>query len=290
LRSLREAIFVLVLFAICDLLFAIPFVPELAEVEHSRRVWARGHGKKVLTVLTRNVRSPVWRGVSPAKLVKTLTGKLLTGSESHGKQMLFQFGEDAWLGIHLGMTGDLTQEPLNYRLRKHDQLALQQADHWLVFSDQRRFGRLRLAEGANRPNWWTRLPPAILSTRFTIEWVAEFCARRKRTPLKALLLMQERFPGIGNWMADEILWRARLNPKAPAGRLSPAAMGKLYRAIRWVTATALRQMDEQWEFPSTWLFSHRWKAGGHCPRCGAKLVREKIGGRTTCWCPVEQPS
>jgi formamidopyrimidine-DNA glycosylase len=259
-------------------------------VENSRRVWARGHGKKVLTVVTRNVRSPVWRGVSPAKLVKTLTGKLLIGSESHGKQMLFQFGEDAWLGIHLGMTGDLSQEPLNYRLRKHDQLALQQVDHWLVFSDQRRFGRLRLAEGPNRPTWWTRLPPAILSTRFTKEWVAEFCARRKRTPLKALLLMQERFPGIGNWMADEILWRARLNPKTPAGKPSPAAIGKLYRSIRWVTTAALRQMDEQWEFPSTWLFYHRWKAGGHCPRCGAKLVREKIGGRTTCWCPVEQPS
>jgi formamidopyrimidine-DNA glycosylase len=259
-------------------------------VEHSRRVWARGHGEKVLRVVTRNIHSPVWRGVRPANLVTTLTGKLLTGSETHGKQMLFQFGRDVWLGVHLGMTGDLSLKPMNYRLGKHDHLALQQANHWLVFTDQRRFGRLRLAQGTSRPNWWTRLPPPILSTRFTKEWVAEFCARRQRTPLKALLLMQERFPGIGNWMADEILWRARLSPKIPAGKLTPAAVGKLYRSIRWVTASALKQMDENWEFPATWLFTHRWEAGGLCPRCGAKLAREKIGGRTTCWCPVEQPS
>jgi formamidopyrimidine-DNA glycosylase len=264
-------------------------VPELAEVEHNRRVWARGHGKKVLTVVARNVRSPVWRGIRPASLAAALTGKLLTGSETHGKQMLFQFGRDTWLGVHLGMTGILTLEPLNYQLRKHDHLALRQADHWLVFSDQRRFGRLRLSQGANRPNWWTRLPPPILSSQFTKHWVAEFCARRKGTPLKSLLLMQERFPGIGNWMADEILWRARLNPKIPAGKVSPALVGKLYRSIRWVTISALEQMDENWEFPSTWLFSHRWEAGGHCPRCGTKLAREKIGGRTTSWCPVCQP-
>jgi formamidopyrimidine-DNA glycosylase len=275
-------------------------VPELAEVEQNRRVWAKGHGNKVLEVVARNVRAPVWRGMRPTDLVTTLTGKLLTDSETHGKQMLFQFGRDAWLGVHLGMTGDLRLEPLNYRLRKHDHLALRQADHWLVFSDPRRFGRLRLTQGLERPTWWTRLPPPILSSKFTKRWVAEFCARRKGTPLKALLLMQERFPGIGNWMADEILWRARLNPKIPAGKLvapkrgegglSPALVGKLYRSIRWVTAAAMQEMDENWQFPSTWLFSHRWEAGGHCPRCGAELAREKVGGRTTCWCPVDQPS
>ena len=264
-------------------------MPELAEVERNRRVWANGHGKKVLTVVTRNVRAPVWRGMRPADLAKTLTDKLLIGSETHGKQMLFQFGRDTWLGIHLGMTGQLSLETLDYLLRKHDHLALRQADHWLVFTDPRRFGRLRFAQGANPPNWWTRLPPAILSTKFTKQWVAEFCARRKRTPLKALLLMQERFPGIGNWMADEILWRARLNPKVPAGKLTSVLLGKLYRWIRWVTVSAMQEMDENWEFPSTWLFNHRWEAGGHCPRCGAKLAREKVGGRTTCWCPVCQP-
>lgn len=263
-------------------------MPELAEVEHNRKVWERGRRRKVLSVAVKNPRSPVWRGVRPAAFISALTGKLLTASETHGKQMLFQFGRETWVAIHLGMTGRLSLQASDYRLQKHDHLALRQAQQSLVFSDQRRFGRLRLAQGANRPSWWTRLPPAILSPGFTKGLVADFCARRKRTPLKALLLMQERFPGIGNWMADEILWRARLNPKILAGELSPALVAKLYRSIRGLTKAALRQMDENWGFPSTWLFSHRWEAGGHCPRCGTKLAREKIGGRTTCWCPVCQ--
>jgi formamidopyrimidine-DNA glycosylase len=271
------------------LLFIISPVPELAEVERNRRVWAPGQGKKVLAVAVQNLRSPVWRGVRSAELAKTLTGKVLTASEAHGKQMLFQFGREAWLGIHLGMTGRLSLESADYRLRKHDHLALRQTHHLLVFSDQRRFGRLRFGQGPNQPVWWTRLPPPILSTQFTTRWVAEFCARRKRTPLKSLLLMQDRFPGIGNWMADEILWRARLNPKVLAGQLSPALVSKLHRSIRGVTASALKQMDQNWEFPSSWLFSHRWEEGGHCPRCGTPLTREKIGGRTTCWCPSCQP-
>jgi formamidopyrimidine-DNA glycosylase len=263
-------------------------VPELAEVEHNRKVWDRGRGQKVLSVAVKNIRSPVWVRVRPANLISALTGKLLKDSETHGKQMLFQFGRDTWLAIHLGMTGRLSLQAADYRLQKHDQLALRQAKQSLVFSDQRRFGRLRLAQGADRPNWWTRLPPPILSAGFTKSWVADFCARRKRTPLKSLLLMQERFPGIGNWMADEILWRGKLNPKIPAGALSPALVAKLYRSIRGVTTAALRQIDANWSFPSNWLFSHRWEAGGHCPRCGSALTREKIGGRTTCWCPFCQ--
>lgn len=263
-------------------------MPELAEVEHNRKVWERGRGQKILSVAVKNTRSPVWRWIRPATLVSALTGKLLTDSETHGKQMLFQFGTEAWLAIHLGMTGRLSLQASDYRLQKHDHLALRQAKQSLVFSDQRRFGRLRMAQGTTRPNWWTRLPPPILSPGFTRNLVADFCTRRKRTPLKSLLLMQERFPGIGNWMADEILWRAKLNPKMPAGELSPVLVATLYRSIRGLTKAALRQMDENWGFPSTWLFSHRWEAGGFCPRCGSGLSRGKIGGRTTCWCPVCQ--
>jgi formamidopyrimidine-DNA glycosylase len=70
-----------------------------------------------------------------------------------------------------------------------------------------------------------------------------------------------------------------------AGGLAPATVKKLYQAIRRVTVSAMNEVDENWEFPSSWLFSHRWKDGGHCPRCGTGLLRQKIGGRTTCWCP-----
>ena len=90
--------------------------------------------------------------------------------------MLFQFGRDYWLAIHLGMTGRLSLQAADYRLQKHDQLALRQAKQSLVFSDPRRFGRLRLAQGADRPNWWTRLPPPILSAGFHAKLGADFFA------------------------------------------------------------------------------------------------------------------
>ena len=259
-------------------------MPELAEVEHSRRVWDRARGKKILAVEIRNIRSRVWQGLPASRLKAVLTGKSLTSSEAHGKQMLFGFGREIWVGVHLGMTGELRREVPNYSVQKHDHLVLRQANGCLVFSDQRRFGRVRLFEGSEPP-WWSKLPPAILSPRFTSRLVAEFCKRKKRSPLKSLLLMQERFPGIGNWMADEILWRARLHPKLPAGDLPAAAIAKLYRSIRWVTKSAIELLDKDWELPSSWLFKHRWEDGGVCPRCHAALVREKIGGRTACWCP-----
>jgi formamidopyrimidine-DNA glycosylase len=159
----------------------------------------------------------------------------------------------------------------------------------LVFSDPRHFGRVRFHEGPEEPLWWSSIAPSVLSDAFSAEVLSGFLDRRAR-PLKAVLLMQERFPGIGNWMADEILWRARLHPSTIASRLDPAARLALWRAVRAVAHEALTTMDARWRYPDTWLFAHRWEPGGHCPRCEAALDRDEIGGRTTCWCPRCQPA
>jgi len=110
-------------------------------------------------------------------------------------------------------------------------------------------------------------------------------------------LMQERFPGIGNWMADEILWRAAIHPAQPAGSLTPAEINTLYREIRTVCRNALNAIagrgdllphDLNVGIPDTWLFNHRWRDGGRCPRTKQPLERADIGGRTTCWSPSRQ--
>ena len=129
----------------------------------------------------------------------------------------------------------------------------------------------------------------MLTPRFTARAVADFLARRRRAPLKAVLLMQEQFPGIGNWMADEILWRAKLHPATPAGTLATDQTRALWRAVRWVSRTAVKIIQDDWSYPESWLFQHRWGSGRHCPRCHAPLERASIGGRTTCWCPACQP-
>jgi formamidopyrimidine-DNA glycosylase len=272
-------------------------MPELAEVEFYRRQWNPGRGQRILAVET-HPRARVFRGATTTAFARALRGSTLVSSAAAAKQMLFRFDNDTWLGIHLGMSGELAARPADHRAGKHDHLVLRTADHALVFTDPRMFGRVDLHLGTEPPDWWARLAPPLLSSAFTARVVTEFLARRARAPLKAVLLMQERFPGVGNWMADEILWRAALHPRRPAGSLSPAEVHSLWRECRRVARMALGTIAGRTEaetppslnirIPDTWLFNHRWRDGGRCPRTGSALRREAIGGRTTCWSPARQ--
>ena len=87
-------------------------MPELAEVERSRRLWDVGRGAKVLEVVLRNRMSHVFRRTDLRSLARGITGQPLFGSEVLGKQMVFRFGKrgQLWLGLHLGMTGELRIE------------------------------------------------------------------------------------------------------------------------------------------------------------------------------------
>jgi formamidopyrimidine-DNA glycosylase len=272
-------------------------MPELAEVEFYRRRWAVGHGDRVRAVETHPGKR-VFRGTDAGRLARGLAGAVLLDSAAAAKQMLFRFDGGRWLGIHLGMSGELRVEPAAYAARPHDHLRLRQDARTLVFTDPRMFGGVRYHEGGNPPDWWTLLAPPILSHEFTPAALAAFLRRRARAPLKAVLLMQERFPGVGNWMADEILWRARLGPRRAAGKVAPAEARSLWRHCRLVCRGALRHnagvggpmpavLNEF--MPATWLFNHRWRPGGRCPRCAAGLRHAEVGGRTTCWCPRCQP-
>ena len=266
-------------------------MPELAEVEHSRRQWDPGLRQPVLEVLIARPEIRVFRDTDADALRKNLTTQRLLDSEAKGKQMLFRFSGDVWLGIHLGMSGELRHEAGPEETpRKHDHLVLRLPGRSLVFEDKRHFGRVRLHQGTTAPEWWTKLPAAVLSEEFTFEKTARFLARRQRTPIKGVLLMQEHFLGVGNWMADEILWRARVHPGTLAGALGEEAERRLWEQTRWVSGTAIRIISDDWTYPPDWLFAHRWEAGGECPRCHTKLDRATIGGRTTCWCPTCQPA
>lgn len=271
-------------------------MPELAEVEFFRRRWSAGHGARVLAVHAHD-RARVFRECDVARLKKKLIGARLLGSATTAKQMLFRFSSGRWLGVHLGMSGELRVEPSDYAPAKHDHLILVQRQRQLVFNDPRMFGGVLFSTGRTAPDWWTRIAPAILSDQFTGKAVADFLRRRARAPIKAVLLMQERFPGIGNWMADEILWRAAIHPARPAGSLTPTEVRTLHHECRMVCRLALRTIagvggrlppNLNVRIPKTWLFWHRWEDGGRCPRTRVPLARATIGGRTTCWSPARQ--
>ena len=157
-------------------------MPELAEVEHSRRLWDAGIGLEVEEVLIRRPEIRIFRDTDVASLRAGLEGTVLVASLARGKQMAFRFGSegDRWLGVHLGMAGRLRLEPPKFTPAKHDYLALRQRKHWLVFSDQRFFGRIRFHQGTDEPAWWRKLPPSILDRRFTAAGVDAFLQRRSR--------------------------------------------------------------------------------------------------------------
>jgi formamidopyrimidine-DNA glycosylase len=265
-------------------------MPELAEVEYSRRRWDLGLGSRIIKVGAHSGKR-VFRGTEVATLEKALTGARFLDSEGHGKQMLFRFSGGASLVIHLGMSGLLRVEAATFLPAKHDHLVLFQKERSLVYSDARMFGRVRFALGKGDPEWWRNLPPAVVSPKFTRSLVREQLHRRQRSPIKAVLLDQTVFPGVGNWMADEILWQIKLHPAARAGELSASKEHDLWRTSRAICRTALKTIGvDRSEPPKNWLIHHRWKKGGRCPRDGALLNHGTIAGRTTAWCPVCQNS
>jgi len=261
-------------------------MPELAEVEYFRKRWDPALGDRVVAAEIHPA-ARCCRGVGPAALRRAVVGRRLLRSAAAAKQMAFLLEGGAWIGVHLGMTGELLCLPAGHPAGRHDHLVLRtRRGRTLVFRDPRMFGRIHLWKGKGEPAWWSSLAPAILSPGFTPGGLAAFLRRRARSPIKAVLLMQERFPGIGNWMADEVLWRAGFHPGAKAGRFGPESTRRLHATLREVCADALRVIGKDWsDPPDSWLFNHRWEKGGRCPRTRAPLLHATIGGRTTCWSP-----
>lgn len=260
-------------------------MPELAEVDYYRKQWDAGLGRAITRVHLHGEKR-IFRGTDTTLLAEFLPGKKMVGSESGGKQMLFRFSGSGWLGLHLGMTGKLSTAAADYTPQKHDHLVLYQKALALVFNDMRQFGRVLFHVGKEAPDWWAKVPPAVASPEFTLELMADFLERHKRLPVKASLLNQQGFPGVGNWMADEILWRAKIAPARLSGSLGKAELKGLFRETQFVCREALAKIGQDFSDPPPgWLFHQRWSKAGVCPRHDTPLRRETIGGRTTAWCP-----
>lgn len=260
-------------------------MPELAEVEFFRKQWDAGLGQKIVAVQL-HPRKRIFRGSDPREMTRQLTGRRFLSSEAWGKQMLFEFSGGNHIGIHLGMTGKLRVEAPGFHAEKHDHLVLQQSQRALVFRDARLFGRVRFHHGKTSPPWWRSGAPDIGSKLFDRAFLDLFLDRHARAPIKAVILMQNGFAGIGNWMADEILWRARIAPAVACGRLSAARRLRLFEETRLVAAESLRIIGRNFsDPPDDWLIHQKWKREGVCPRHHTPLKKAMIGGRTTAWCP-----
>ena len=246
-------------------------MPELPEAERARLEIEKVLGREIVFVDDRD--TYVCRPHAPGEIATALTGRRLVSAHRRGKFLWAETdGDGPELGLHLGMSGRiaLDEAPVGW-----DRFALEFADgSRMALRDKRRLGRAVI-----EPDFSHVGPDAAEVSR------EEFRKRigRGNAPLKARLLDQKAIAGVGNLLADEILWRARLSPRRLTGSLSEAELDLLRRELRAAVRSAIRRGGAH-----TGDLIPQRERGGHCPRCGAALERATIGGRTTYWCPVEQ--
>ncbi|TLD29341.1 hypothetical protein PspLS_03211 [Pyricularia sp. CBS 133598] len=221
------------------------------------------------------------------------------------------------LVMHLGMTGwfhirGARTAYTNYYKKQN----AAEADQWppkywrfhleaqdgteAAFTDPRRFGRVRLVHcpGAtirkHTPLVENGPDPVVDADVFTTTYLLTKM-RSRRVPVKALLLDQAVISGVGNWVADEVLFQARLHPEQLSHEFSDEQVARLHGAIRDVCGLACDKLADSDLFPDDWLFNHRWGKGaasrtGEQARLpgGERLAFLTVGGRTSCYAPELQ--
>jgi formamidopyrimidine-DNA glycosylase len=261
-------------------------MPELPEVESYRRLAERlALGRPIEGIDGRDT----WYlkgSTTEAGLHAALVGRSFTAARRRGKLLMLDTdGGGPVLGLRFGMSGrlvvdgvvgveDLWYSPRSLEVR-WDRFRVRFADGGsLVMSDPRRLGGVQLDPLEER------LGPDALSLRLP---ELRRALAGSTAPLKARLLDQAHVAGVGNLIADEVLWRAALSPLRPAGSLDDRQLRRLHRQLRATVAEFIEAGGSH----TGKLMAER-HPGGHCPKDHAALLRATVGGRTSWYCPVHQ--
>jgi formamidopyrimidine-DNA glycosylase len=255
-------------------------MPEVLEVELTRRAAAGELAGRTIVAVERTDPLVVGAGVDVEA-----RGATIERVDRHGKWLLLST-DGPTVGVHFGMTGrllidgDAVIDRLAYSSASRDPVW----DRWTVrlddgrrvrLHDPRRLGRVHLDPDVSR------LGPDVLTLR-RADLAAALAGRR--APLKALLLDQTVIAGLGNLLADEVLWWAALSPRRLGGALTAGEVGTLAATIRRRLPIMMRRGGSH-----TGELSPEVRAVlGVCRRDGTELARARIGGRTTVWCPSHQ--
>jgi formamidopyrimidine-DNA glycosylase len=265
-------------------------MPELPEVETTVRGLERVlKGRRIARV---EARRGDLRRAFPEDLGQRLTGARVTGLGRRAKYGLIHTDRGDALVFHLGMSGSWRVDPSE--LEKHDHLVIDTDEgRRVVLNDPRRFGSVDLVPSAELEDWpaFRALGPEPTGV-VTGQWLREKFAGRS-APVKAMLMDQRIIAGLGNIYACEALYRARIDPRKAAGRVSRARLDALAEAIPAVLDEAiaaggstLRNFaspdGELGYFPARFQVYDR--EGKPCG-CGGTVKRIVQGGRSTFFCP-----
>jgi formamidopyrimidine-DNA glycosylase len=258
-------------------------MPELPDVEHYRRFLAHhAVGATVERVIVTD--TGILRNTDASGLDAALRGHGFEEPERRGKWLIAWTSGPAVL-LHFGMTGDLLWAENEAGRHRHDRVIFEVDRGELRYRNMRKLGGLWLAH--DREDVERLLsglgPDALGLDRRSFRLLLD----RRRGGVKAALMDQSVLAGVGNLLADEALWRARIHPARRVQELSEEEGGRLFVELRRTIRAGIDEFDRG--NPTRWM-RVRNRPGARCPRCGTPLERAVVGGRTTYFCPRCQPS
>lgn len=277
-------------------------MPELPEVEFGRTVADTVARGRLITGVRCARDTIVFDGISIRQFREAVLDRRVHAVHRHGKHLWFALDTRPWPTFHFGMTGSF-RTPSAGVLRLASSPS-RDSTIWpprfakvrftfddggeLVMTNKRRLGRIRL-----RHDPATEPPISLLGfdPLLAMPTPRDFLRRlRGRTGnIKGLLLDQRFAAGVGNWIADEVLFQARIDPRRTADTLSEPEGRRLRAALRRVIHTAVKVDADQSRFPRGWLFHVRWgRAANARTSAGDGVVFETVAGRTTAWVPAVQ--
>ena len=270
-------------------------MPELPEVETIRRNLAPHVEGRTLQRL--EILDPRWsRPLAPRELADAVEGRGVERLGRRGKYLIWELEDEAYLLVHLRMTGNLLIDPAE---PAHNRVWFELGDHRLAFTDPRRFGTGELALGEDGLDAFLagRLGVEPLDGEFTPEHLHAL-ARTSRAPIKAFLLDQKRVAGVGNIYADEALFRARIHPLRPANRLTRAQCTALRDAVvasleAGIAAKGATIDDFRDPYGVSGTFQNEFlihlREGEPCLNCERPVRKLRAAGRGTYVCERCQP-
>ncbi|PIL30896.1 hypothetical protein GSI_07065 [Ganoderma sinense ZZ0214-1] len=254
-----------------------------AEVERAAKLLRDlSQGKKVVDVDTTED-TIVFAGITHDEFAKELSGRVVRNVQRYGKVFYLELeGDGRHPVMHFGMTGMLQikgQLPIHYRegpkktsmdwppkfmkpgkfilhLKGEDDEEPQQ----VAFVDPRRLGRIRLCKTPLTEPPISSLGFDPIISMLDLEYFKKGVLKRS-CPIKALLLDQSFSAGVGNWVADEILYHARVHPEERCNVLTEDQLEALHTQTAEVCRFAVSVNADDSKFPEDWLFQHRWGKG-----------------------------
>ncbi len=279
-------------------------MPELPEVETVCRVMRGALVDHRIVEVEAATDEIVFKKRDPEEIEHALIDRTVRAVHRKGKYYWLQLDKGPMLAGHLGMAGWIREvgRPTT-RLMEHGKGPLDddqgrpkflklflttEEGRRIAFTDGRRLSRIWLSDDPAKEPPISLLGPDVMNEPRT---AAELLTALKgRTaPIKALLLDQSLFAGVGNWIADEVLYQARIAPARPAGELKKAELTRMVDRMAEILVQAVELDADYDRYPTSWLFTHRW--GGKRGKAeieGKAIRRDTIGGRTTAWVPSLQ--